>query len=157
MRRDTSFVTLLAASFLLVGCPPPSAARFLVIHGDPPIGSTALFREFSRRVAQSLGRPATSHESPRWSCRAFSLAPPRMIHGPRVTLYLHKPTGQVFAAIQEHKGSDHLSAEAREVLRQIRGILESAAAPARVRDTGDFGEVIQRAGEDVYSRCHEQA
>ncbi len=157
MRRVASSATALAAALLLVGCPRPSASRFLIVYGDPSRGSTTLFRELSGRVAQSLDRRPTAHESARWSCRAFDLAPPRLVDGPLVTLYLHKPTGQVFVAVQEHKGSDDLSAEARGVFRQIHKILSSAAAPASVSDTGDFGEVIERVGEDGYSRCHKKA
>lgn len=118
------------------------------------MSSATLFREFSERIAQRLGTRATSSESERWSCREFYLGPAHTLGDPLVELYLHKPTGQIFAAVEEHKDSGHFSAHGRVVLRQVRTTLEEAAAPAVVRETGDFGEITQRVGEDVYSRCH---
>jgi hypothetical protein len=155
MPRVVAIFALVVSCFALTGCPPPSASRFLILRGTPSRTSATLFREFSQAMAQRLGTHATSNDTQRWSCREFSLGPARTVGGPLLSLYLHKPTGQVFAAVQEHKDSGHLSAEARTVLKQVRTTLEALAAPAIVRETGDFGEIVQQAGEDVYSRCHD--
>ena len=141
--RAASTAICIALTLLLTACPPPTASCYLIVTGAPRKSGRVLFNAVSAEVARQLHSRVTERRDGKiW------LSEELITRGvDDVSLYLHRATNGIFIHISDSGSGGRLSQSGRDIIARARLALEKAAAPASVRETARYEDVIALVGE----------
>ena len=141
-----SRIALVLLSLFLVGCPPPSAWRYLVVAHATKRGH-ALFDPVCSSIAAELHlQPIWHRYGEKWLCKEYHTG------SVDIEIHLYTPANQMFVTIVDESGG-HVSKFGRSIIERVRSATAKAAAPATVRETGSFEELERAIGQDIFGRC----